>query len=218
MFELYEKIPKRIQKKKKDTKQSQKQNIFQRRSIRKENALARVLDKGSNKQNDVHCDGENWNRAMFSKVHGQREKRVEGVEPMKGEYPGVSVTGRSESRKFRGWKPLSSFPRGIRVGPWASQVRSFVEAGGGAPFIQCRGCRGRDCEAKAIIVAKLERCRLRGWPTTRPNSGTGSGVFGVWYDGSGPGGFSATQTGLSRRSLIAVNYGVLLGLLLLHFP
>ena len=25
-----------------------------------------------------------------------------GLEPMKGEYPGVSVTGRSESRKFRG--------------------------------------------------------------------------------------------------------------------
>lgn len=128
MFEIYDK-PKRYQKRyEKDTKQSQKQKIFQRRSIRKENVPPRVLDKGSNKQNDVHCDGENWNRAMFSKLHGQQEKRVEGVEPMKGEYPGVSVTGRSESRKFRGWKPLSSFPRGIRVGPWASQVRSFVRS------------------------------------------------------------------------------------------
>lgn len=135
MFEIYDK-PKRYQKRyKNDTKQSQKQNIFQRRSIRKENVPPRVLDKGSNKQNDVHCDGENWNRAMFSKLHGQQEKRVEGVEPMKGEYPGVSVTGRSESRKFRGWKPLSSFPRGIRVGPWASQVRSFVRRSQGwSPF------------------------------------------------------------------------------------
>lgn len=59
MFEIYDK-PKRYQKRyKKDTKQSQKQNIFQRRSIRKENVPPRVLDKGSNKQNDVHCDGEN---------------------------------------------------------------------------------------------------------------------------------------------------------------
>lgn len=107
---------------------------------------------------------------MFTKLRRQEQKGwLEGGEPMKGEYPGVSVTGRSESRKFRGWKPLSSFPHGIRSSP--GFAGSFVRrTEGGAPFIQCRGCRGRDCEAKAIIVAKLERCRLRGWPTTRPNS------------------------------------------------
>lgn len=32
----------------------------------------------------------------------EKKGKWEGVEPMKGEYPRVSVTGRSESRKFGG--------------------------------------------------------------------------------------------------------------------